>query len=312
MIAIDHVTREFRVGSKRVQALQGVTLSVEPGQCVGVLGDNGAGKTTLLRIVATLLCPTSGTVLVGGHDVVREAQRVRDLMAVVLGGERGLFGQLTGRQNLEFFGMLRGRSRRELQRLIPAAIERAGLDDAAERRVETYSKGMRQRLHLAAGSLVRAPVLLLDEPTVGLDPTEAQRTRDLVAALRLEGTTIVLTSHLLRDVETLADRIVMLRNGRIEHDLPARDFLRLTDHVGTVTLTSSRDPAGLPLESIGMSVSHQLHADAWEARIQVRSWSPDVFRALCELAATPEVSIDIEATSLEDVYQSLSTQQRTP
>jgi ABC-2 type transport system ATP-binding protein len=311
LIEVCGLSREFRTGRRRVRALRDVSLTVDEGETLGVLGENGAGKTTLLRIISTLLTPTAGSVRVDGHDVVRDARRVREMMAVTFGGERGLYGRLTGMQNLEFFGVLRGLSRRYLRQRIPEVVERVGLADSAQRRVETYSKGMRQRLHLAAGWLVQAPVLLLDEPTVGLDPIEAQRTRDLVAELRGRGTTIVLTSHVLRDVETLSDRIVMLHEGEVAYDMPVREFMRQTDDVATVTVTCLQDPSELSVDSIGRLISTTSEDSRWVARIQVPSWDAAVFAALGDLMNRPEVvDVEIERTSLEDVYRVLASRGR--
>jgi ABC-2 type transport system ATP-binding protein len=312
LIEVCDLSREFRAGRRRVRALHGVNLSVDEGETLGVLGENGAGKTTLLRIVSTLLTPTSGSVRVGGYDVLREARRVREMMAVTFGGERGLYGRLTGEQNLEFFGVLRGLPRRHLRQRIPEVVERVGLDSSADRRVETYSKGMRQRLHLAAGWLVQAPIVLLDEPTVGLDPIEAQRTRDLVAELGREGTTIVLTSHVLRDIETLSDRIVMLHEGEVAYDMSVREFMRQTDDVATVTVTCVHDPSELSIDSVGRLISTTAEDSRWVARIQIPSWDATVFAALGDLMNRSGVmDVEIERTSLEDVYRVLASRGRT-
>lgn len=306
-IEIEGLRRDFRASGETVQALRGVDLSVDEGETVGILGENGAGKTTLLRIISTLLTPTAGTVHVAGRNVMTEAREVREQMTVTFGGERGLYGRLTGIQNLEFFGVLRGLSRRDLKARIPEVMERVGLHDGVDRRVETYSKGMRQRLHLAAGWLIRAPLVLLDEPTVGLDPLEAERTRELLSELGQGGTTIVLTSHVLRDIEMLSDRIVMLRNGAKAYDLPVRAFMRQTDDVATVTVTCREEPSRLPLDRIGEIVATRRDGHDWVARVHVASWTPDTFTRLGELAGHAGVAdIDVERTSLEDVYRVLA------
>ncbi|MGO1971597.1 MAG: ABC transporter ATP-binding protein, partial [Propionibacteriaceae bacterium] len=176
-IELEDVSREFRSGGQRLDALANVSFEVPQGQIIALLGENGAGKTTLTKILATLLWPSSGRARVMGLDVVNDAADVRRKTSLVLGGDRGLYPMLTGLDNLLYFGVLRGLSHRHLRRHGHAALETVGLGKAAKRKVGEYSKGMRQRLHLAIGFLTEAPVLLLDEPSVGLDPTEAENLR---------------------------------------------------------------------------------------------------------------------------------------
>jgi ABC-2 type transport system ATP-binding protein len=136
-----------------VQALREVDLVVEAGETVGLLGLNGAGKTTMLKVISTLLLPTSGHVRVDGYDVVSQTREARTRLSVVLGGERGFYNRLSGRDNIRFFGLLSGLSRRDARIRGDEALEGVGLGEAAPRPVEAYSKGMRQRLHLAVGLL---------------------------------------------------------------------------------------------------------------------------------------------------------------
>src|SRR5436189_1793843 len=152
-----------------VTALDGVSLSIPSGEVHGLLGPNGAGKTTLVKILSTVLLPTSGRASVCGHDVVGDTKAVRPLIGIVFGGERGLYTRLTARQNLEYWGALYRLSGREIKRRSVALLERMGLTDRADQRVEEFSRGMKQRLHLARGLMGDAKVLFLDEPTTGMD-----------------------------------------------------------------------------------------------------------------------------------------------
>jgi ABC-2 type transport system ATP-binding protein len=308
VIALTGVSRHFGKGDRRVLALDDVHLEVPAGQVIGVLGDNGAGKTTLLRIIATLLLPSAGAVRVCGVDAVAQPDRVRDMTSVTFGGDRGLYSRLTGRQNLDFFATLRGLHGRSVRATVTQVLARVGLEEAADRLVETYSRGMRQRLHLAIGTLTIPRLLLLDEPTVGLDPLEAERTRQLVAEIASSGTTVVLTSHLLRDMEALASRIVMLRKGRLLYDLSTESFLRQTGSVGIAAVTSVRRLTDDDLRDVGRPLSVQRADGEWTTRIGVTAWSGEVLRSLGRLSEHADVlSMSIERTSLDEVYAALAT-----
>src|SRR2546423_5850603 len=195
-------------------ALAGVELEVPQGTVFGLLGPNGAGKTTLVRILATLLTPDAGHAEVLGHDVVREAAAVRELL--------GLTGQfaavdeiLTGRENLEMFGRLFDLSRDEARRRAGELLERFDLADAADRPARTYSGGMRRRLDLASSLLTRPRVPFLDEPTTGLDPRSRHQIWAIVRELQGEGTTLLLTTQYLEEADELADRIAVIDHGRV-------------------------------------------------------------------------------------------------
>jgi ABC-2 type transport system ATP-binding protein len=196
-------------------ALEDVTLAVQHGEIVGLVGANGAGKTTLLKILATLVLPTSGQVRVNGHDVVRDELAVKGQIGLMTGEERSFYWRLTGRQNLAFFAALYGLSSQEARTRISELGGFLGITDL-DRRVQTYSTGMKQRLALARALLHNPPILLLDEPTKSLDPPTAQRLR---AFLR-ERTdhphprTVVLATHNLTEAEQLSDRIILLHHGR--------------------------------------------------------------------------------------------------
>jgi ABC-2 type transport system ATP-binding protein len=197
------------------EAVAGVDLHVDSGEILGFLGPNGAGKTTLVRMLTTLLAPSSGKATVAGYDVVREPQRVRSAIGVAL-QEAGLDGLATGRELLRMHARLYGLGRRDSVSRGEELLETVGLEDAANRRVSTYSGGMRRRLDLAI-ALVHVPrVLFLDEPTSGLDPASRSVIWELVRDLREQrGVTIFLTTQYLEEADRLADRISIIDRGRI-------------------------------------------------------------------------------------------------
>ncbi|MFC9996800.1 ATP-binding cassette domain-containing protein [Nocardia sp. NPDC127526] len=198
-------------------ALDGLTLTARPGSLLAVLGRNGAGKTTLVRMLATLTPPDSGTVRVLGHDTRQDAPVVRRLIGLA-GQSATVEPLLTGRENLEIIGALFGLSRRDARAAAIAVLDRLGLAGAADRRVGGYSGGMRRRLDLGASLVGRPRLLLLDEPTTGLDPAARHGLWALVTELVAGGTDVVLTTQYLEEADALADRVVVLDGGRVRAD----------------------------------------------------------------------------------------------
>jgi ABC-2 type transport system ATP-binding protein len=206
-----------KLHTAQVNALDGIDLSVAPGEVVCVVGANGAGKTTLLRILAGLLTPSRGTARVLGHDVRRPPASFRRQVGYVVGDERSFHWPLSGFENLCFFGALHGFTREEARRRADLWLGRVGLESAAHRRFAEYSKGMRQRLALARGLLGDAGILLLDEPTLGLDPRGAWELRRFLREdiFKSGGRTAIVGSNDPTEVRALADRVVVLGAGRI-------------------------------------------------------------------------------------------------
>jgi ABC-2 type transport system ATP-binding protein len=197
-----------------VEALRGIDLVVEPGQVVAVLGPNGAGKTTFLRAVATLLVPDEGTLRVAGMDTVRDASGVRRVIGLA-GQAAAVEDALTGRENLEMVAQLYGHDRRSASATAAAVLDQLGLTDVADRQARTYSGGMRRRLDLGASLVGRPQLLLLDEPTTGVDPRSRIELWDAVRALVRDGTDVLLTTQYLDEADRLADRIVIIDRGHV-------------------------------------------------------------------------------------------------
>jgi len=205
----------FRRRSIEVRALTDVSFSVEAGELFGLLGPNGAGKTTSIKILTTLLLPTSGRARVLGFDPASEPQRVRPRIGYVFGGDRGLYDRLSARDNLSYFADVYRVPAREKTRRIDELLGVVGLRGRERERVETFSRGMKQRLHIARGLLHDPPVLFLDEPTIGLDPVGARELRETVAGLQSAGKTILLTTHYMYEADELCGRVAVITGGRI-------------------------------------------------------------------------------------------------
>ncbi|MDO5656747.1 MAG: ABC transporter ATP-binding protein [Paracoccus sp. (in: a-proteobacteria)] len=204
-----------------------MSFQVRKGSIFGLLGQNGAGKTTILKVLSTLLLPSAGEVKVLGHDVKRDYRWIRSRIAIMFGGERGLYGRLTGQENLAMFYNLHALPMSSRADTLARLATEVGLDDTIlHRRVMTYSRGMRQKLHLARTLLNDPEVVFLDEPTIGLDVEAAERFRTMVRRLRDQGRTVVLTSHYMRDIEELCDHVVIIKDGRLVLDQPYEDLRR--------------------------------------------------------------------------------------
>jgi ABC-2 type transport system ATP-binding protein len=198
-----------------VEAVRGVSFAVEQGELFGLLGPNGAGKTTTIKMLITLLLPTSGHARVLGHDVVEDPRAVRKRIGYVFGGDRGLYERLSGLDNLRYFAELYGVSGKAQRLRIAEVLELVGLTGREQERVEGYSRGMRQRLHIARGILHDPEVVFLDEPTIGVDPVGARDLRQTISDLVTSGKTVLLTTHYMFEADALCDRIAVIAKGRI-------------------------------------------------------------------------------------------------
>ena len=211
MIEVDGLCKTF---GGTVPALRGVSFSAPSGTVCALLGHNGAGKTTTVKILSTLVKPDSGTAVVAGCDVVSQTDRVRASIGVT-GQEVALDPMLTARENLILFGRLWGMSRGEARARADELIVQFEMEDAADRRTQTYSGGMRRRIDIAAALVVTPKVLFLDEPTTGLDPHSRRTVWNLVSSLASQGVTILLTTQYLEEADVLSDSIVIIDSGRV-------------------------------------------------------------------------------------------------
>ena len=207
-----------------VEAVRGVSFTVAPGELYGLLGPNGAGKTTTIKMLITLLVPTAGTARVLGHDVVAEPAKVRAAIGYVFGGDKGLYDRLTALDNLRYFAELYGVAPRQQRRRIAEVLDMVNLSDRARDRVEGYSRGMRQRLHIARGLLHDPPVVFLDEPTIGVDPVGARELRRTIASLTEAGKTVLLTTHYMFEADDLCHRMAVISKGEIVAEGTPRDL----------------------------------------------------------------------------------------
>ena len=218
---------------KEVEAVRGVSFDIERGELFGLLGPNGAGKTTTIKMLITLLLPTSGSARVLGHDVVEDVREVRRRIGYVFGGDRGLYERLSALDNLRYFSELYGVPPRDQKVRIGELLELVGLTGRERERVEGFSRGMRQRLHIARGLLHDPEVLFLDEPSIGIDPVGARELRATIASLIDVGKTVLLTTHYMFEADELCHRIAVIRAGEIVAEGTPDQLKRLVS-VGSV------------------------------------------------------------------------------
>ncbi|NPA70620.1 MAG: ABC transporter ATP-binding protein [Crenarchaeota archaeon] len=223
-IIVDNVRKTYivREGIRRkrsVEALRGVSFKVRCGTIHALLGPNGAGKTTLVKIISTILLPDDGRVQVLGLDVVREPDKVRKVVGVVLDISKGFYFSLSGYENLVFYGLLKGLSKRDAERRAKEVLELVGLDESAYKRpYHTYSLGMRARVAIAKALMTDPEVLILDEPTLGLDVESARAVRDLLVKLSKNGKTILVTGHNMYEIEMISNHVTIIHKGKVVAD----------------------------------------------------------------------------------------------
>jgi ABC-2 type transport system ATP-binding protein len=297
---------------ERFVAVKSIDLTVERGEIFGVLGPNGAGKTTTLRMLATLLEPTSGDVRVLGIDVRRRPRDVRRQLGAMLSGERSLYWKLTARENLEYFAALYHVPPREQRARIGASLAAVQLVDRADDYVERYSTGMRQRLALARALLPDPPLVILDEPTVGLDPQAARDLRDRVRELKRQGRTVLLTTHYMEEADQLCDRIAIIDHGEIVAlDTPAALKRRIrAEEVVSLEIGMSGEDAPLlaRLASSAVIARSERHDGTLAVTAHcasAREFVPAAFDAARSEGATIQ-HVEVVPVSLEDVFISLT------
>ena len=302
--------RDLRKQFGEVTALDGLQLDVPAGMVFALLGPNGAGKTTLVRILATLLEPTSGEARVLGHDVVREPLAVRRQIGLA-GQFAAVDGELTGRENLEMIGRLNRLSGGETRARTGELLKRFELSEAADRRAAVYSGGMRRRLDLAAGLIGRAPIVLLDEPTTGLDPRSRQELWGIVAELARDGVTVLLTTQYLEEADRLASRIAVVDHGRIVAEGTASQLKAMVG--GSVLTVRLADPARIAEAAdavAGLAVGEEPYVDPGEREIRLTvsdpSASPEAIRRL-DARRLELVSVELQQPSLDDVFLTLTS-----
>jgi ABC-2 type transport system ATP-binding protein len=203
------------IEKKEFKAVDGVSFDIYKGEIFGLLGPNGAGKTTTIKMITGLLRPTSGSICVMEKDVDKNPMQALKNIGTVLAGDRSIYWKLTARENLEYFAALYGCNKKEAKKRAEHIINRLGLTEKADELVEKFSTGMKQKVALGKALIPNAPVVLLDEPTLGLDPQSALNLREIIVDIKSEGRTVLLTTHYMEEADFLCDRIAIIDGGKI-------------------------------------------------------------------------------------------------
>jgi ABC-2 type transport system ATP-binding protein len=246
VIEVNDLVRKFSTrGRPTKTAVGGISFDVGQGEIFGILGPNGAGKTTTIKMLSTLLIPTSGTARVLGYDVTddRTVMDLRKRINVVSGGDRGLYYRLSAKQNLEFFADLYGIPKREQTEMCQKLLGMVGLMNAADIKVEDFSRGMKQRLHIARALVNDPELLFMDEPTIGLDPEISRSIRSVIRDLSRSGKTIILTTHYMYEAEELCDRMIILSRGNIVGKGTVAEIKDMVSDSSVVHIVTDRDPS---------------------------------------------------------------------
>ncbi len=300
----------WRQKRRPVVAVDDISFSIGVGELFGVVGPNGAGKTTTVKMLSTLLLPTSGRASIFGLDVVKETRQVRPRIGFTFGGNKGLYTRLSGLENLRYFAELYKVEPSTIDKRIAELLEVVGLKGRERDRVETYSSGMQQRLHLARAMLHDPDLIFLDEPTVGIDPVGSREIRGLVKGLVGRGKTVLLTTHYMFEAEELCDRIAVVNHGKIVAlDTPAALKKRSTGESMVIIQSPDNNPS-LHEKLHGFSIARTQVHESGET-ITLRTKDPAaILDALAPLLKSNVITnIEVRNATLEDVYVQIIQQE---
>lgn len=302
-LEVDNLKKIYRYGGKVLEAVRCVSLTLTAGEVLAFLGPNGAGKTTTIKMIAGLIRPDAGRVRIAGVDPHRNPQALQ-LVGAVLEGNRNVYWRLTPEENLEYFGVLKGLSRREARRRSRELLERFDLLSKRRAIVQTLSRGMQQKLAIAVALVHQPKLLLLDEPTLGLDVEATQNVKTLVKAIAQEGCAILLTTHQLNIAEELSHRVAIVQNGEIIASSSTRDLIRqFSTEAYRIELEGELDQARVnALQQVGAEV---------QAGEIIYMGSPEGLYQVFEiLKPLPLVQVKQDSANLTEIFLKLVREER--
>lgn len=215
MLEVKNLCKEFKEKKGIKKAVDNISFKLEKGEIVGLLGENGAGKTTTMRMISTMLKPSSGSINVNGFDAVKNSADVRRNIGILFGGDVGIYDRLTARENIRYFAELNDVKKEEINKRIDEMAKDLDMEEYIDKRVGKFSRGMKQKVSIARSIIHYPEVMLFDEPTTGLDVTAARTIHDFIEKCKSEGKTILLSSHSMKEVEKLCDRVIIIHKGKL-------------------------------------------------------------------------------------------------
>ncbi|HVG61338.1 MAG TPA: ABC transporter ATP-binding protein [Hyalangium sp.] len=305
-LAVDGLRKQFQSGKKAVQAVQGVSFTIQRGEVFALLGPNGAGKTTTIKMIANLVLPDTGKIQVAGWDLQSASTEAVSRIGAVLEGNRNIYWRMTSRENLLYFGALKRMPRKKLAARADELLVALGLEAKAHELAETLSRGMQQKLAFGCAIMHQPPLLLLDEPTLGLDLDSADRICEQVRALAKTGTGILLTTHQMDLAELLAQRVGIMREGQIIQQGGTRELLAAYEQEIFQIEVAAGLGAGrrTSLEALGVTI---LEEDAARSVLQVGQPVPErLYEVFQALAPLPLTSVTKQRPQLVDVFRKLT------
>lgn len=312
LLKVDSLARTYVQKRKTTHAVKDVSFEIDHGEIVCVLGPNGAGKTTTIRMIATLLEPSSGRIELSGVDIISRPKFARERTGLVLGGDRGFYMRSSAAENLQFFGELQAVPRKGRRERIAEVLERVGLAKHGSDPVERFSRGMRQRLHIARALLAEPELILLDEPSIGIDAQGARELRGIVRDLRSNGTGILLTTHYMQEAEELADRVVVIDAGTVVAsgnvaDIAVEAKLTGVSSFRARALTPELESALRAIEGVATVVAAEGHG-GWQIDLAWSRVSPHSdFADAWDLEP-----VGVRRPTLEESYLAFLENRRTP
>ncbi len=292
---------------KKREAVRGISFQVERGEIFGFLGPNGAGKSTTISVLAGLLKPTAGDMSVAGYSIAGNPMEVKRCIGLVP-QDIALYPKLSARDNLRFWGSMYGISRLELQRRVKEVLELVGLSERGAEPINNYSGGMKRRINIAAGLLHQPELLILDEPTVGVDPQTRSRIFEIIRHLNQDGTTVIYTSHYMEEVELLCDKVTIIDEGQIVASGTKEELLRQVGGKQEITLTVPFINESLYQQL--KSIPHVQQVKAMEEQVDILTDQADTIltSVLGNFinAGVPVSKIEIKKPNLETLFMKMT------